>query len=505
VDASTIASSKAPKSWTPNRGQELVLRSGAYELLHGGGKGSGKSDALLIGALRWVGHPRYRALLLRREWKQAERTLFARSKDIYPRLGAYWLDKRHAWIFPSGAEIEINGCDNEGDTNRYFGLPDLCFLGIDQLEHFTRAMYLELISCVRSSAGLPLRIRSSANPGNIGHEWIVERWAPWVHPRPGQPWHDPSYDGAYADSGDPLWFRTTAGPDGEEVLCARHDHEPECEEDPRCAPRAPCPVHQPRSRVYVHGDVKDNSFLRGTAYEANLHSLDPLERERYLGGNWMVREKAGIYFSRSTIPVMDHMPPGQVLARVRYFDRAGTDAKDASSGTAWTAGARMSILSTGLIVVEHVTRGQWGPGEVDQAIQTTGRSDPQGTVICVEKDPGQAGKSQAYYDSRLLAGLEFILPRPQGDKRMRMRPFSAQARSGNVILLRGPWNEPFLRELEDCPNGKWDQIDSASGGFLQLLRLQERVGAEARSRAAAPAGRSAGKGMSVLGPLRSGV
>lgn len=488
--------------------QESFLRLPSYEVMYGGGKGSGKSDALLAAPTRWVGHKSFRALLLRREWKQAERTLYARSRELYPMLGAYWLAKRNRWVFPSGAEIEINGADNEEDVERYFGLPDLCFLGIDQLEHFTRGMYLALISCVRSSSGLPLRIRSSANPGGVGHDWLVERFAPWVYPREGQPWHDAAYSGTFADSGQALWYRTTSGDHGAEEQCERDTHEPACVETPvRCAPGAPCPLHRPRSRVYVHARVKDNPHLRGTQYEASLHGLDPVDRARYLEGNWMVRAKPGIYFSRTTIAVVDAMPFGAVVARVRYFDRAGTDAADATKKTAWTAGVRMSLLDTGLLVVEDVIRGLWGPGEVDAQILGAGRDDPRGTVLAIERDPGQAGKAQAYYDARMLQGLDFVLPLPQGDKATRMKPFSAQAREKNVVLIKGAWNGPFLRELEDCPGGLWDQIDSCSGALILLLKLQER--AIAHRRAAGQHGRDVRSpdriDRSSLGPLRSGV
>lgn len=490
----------------PNPKQIPFLQSAAFEALYGGGKGSGKTRALILAPLYWVHVPAFRGLLLRREWKQAARTLLEESKKVYPAFGAVWLAGVHAWKFPCpdcakrrlsaavcrhpSAQIEINGCDHDSDTERYFGTPELSYLGIDQLEHFTREMHLSLISCLRSAAGLPLVVRATANPGGIGLDWLTERFGPWLQRPPGDAWHDASYTGPYAESGAVLWFRTTAGENGTEIVCDSRAHEPECvserrrishaTQDPPCAPGAPCSLHTPRSRQYVHAVVSDNPFTAGTDYERNLLSLDPVERAWYLGGNWMMRGKPGAYFSRTWLTPALREAPAKVLVRVRYWDRAST--KD-DPRAAFTAGVRMSLLDSGLFLVEHVERGQWDPGEVDARILSIGDTDPRGTVLAIERDGGQAGRSQAYYDARMLAGREFVLRDPVLDKVTRMRPFSAQSRAGNVAILEGAWNGEYLRELEGCPSGKWDQIDSSSGALFLLLELQEKMRVTARAMA----------------------
>jgi predicted phage terminase large subunit-like protein len=477
----------------PFTAQLPFLASPAFESMYGGGKGSGKTRALILAPLYWVHHGAFRALLLRREWKQAARTLLEEARKVYPKLGAVWWAGRHVWRFPSGAEIEINGCDNDGDEDRYYGTPELSFLGIDQLEHFTRKMYLGLISCVRSAAGLPLVIRSTANPGGIGLEWLTERFAPWLHAlAKGTTWEDPNYTGRLATSTEVLWYRTTAGENGEDVPCERTEAEPLCEEErrrlgvrtdePPCAEGRPCSLHRPRSRQYVHAVVSDNPYTRGTQYERNLLMLDPVERAWFLSGNWMVRAKPGSFFRREWIPAL-RQPPGAVICRLRYWDRAATREEDARKNTAWTAGVRLSMLTTGLVLVEHVQRGQWDPGHVDREIVTTADGDPTGCVICIEEDGGQAGKAQVYYDARMLAGRVFAHCPPVADKITRMRPASSLAQAGGLAVLAASWNEAFYRELEGCPSGLWDQIDSLSGGLIQLLKLQEQIASLAKARA----------------------
>lgn len=477
----------------PNAKQIPFLDSRAFEAMYGGGKGSGKTRALILAPLYFVHEPRFRGLLLRREWPQAERTLLAEARKVYPLLGARWTGRK-AWVFPSGAEIEINGCDNEADVERYFGIPDLSFLGIDQLEHFTRAMYLGLLSCMRTATGLPLIVRATANPGGLGHDWLIERFAAWIHEQArGTEWEDQDYKGPLAPSGGVLWYRTTSGEQGIEAVCARDAHEPDCLNErrrleavsaaPPCEPGKPCPLHRPRSRQYVHAKVSDNPYTAGTEVERNLLGLDPVERAWYLGGIWLMRAKPGSYFKREWLAPALNVPPGTIICRLRYWDRAATSAKDANSRSAWTAGVKLAMTSTGLILVEDVHRGQWDPGQVDAEILSTADADGPHCVICIEEDGGQAGKAQAYYDTRMLAGRIFKHCPPIKDKVTRMRPASSLAQKRGIALMRGAWNEAFLRELEGCPGGLWDQIDSLSGGFVQLLHLQEELVQLARAQA----------------------
>src|SRR6185312_15647601 len=56
------------------------------------------------------------------------------------------------------------------------------YIGFDELTHFTRYQYIYMLSRARSGHGLPIRIRAATNPGGEGHEWVQERWAPWLRP-----------------------------------------------------------------------------------------------------------------------------------------------------------------------------------------------------------------------------------------------------------------------------------------------------------------------------------
>ena len=76
---------------------------------------------------------------------------------------------------------------------------------------------------------------------------------------------------------------------------------------------------------------------------------------------------------------------------------------------------------------------------------------------------------------RALAGYTVRADKVTGSKLERAQPLAAQAEVGNVKLVRGAWNEPFLQELHAFPTKGVpdDQVDAASGAFNALKRREE--------------------------------
>lgn len=159
--------------------------------------------------------------------------------------------------------------------------------------------------------------------------------------------------------------------------------------------------------------------------------------------------------------------PTKVIARVRGWDLAATDTDPRA---ARTAGVRMSLDGEKRLYIEHVRVGQWGDKGVEDQMMECAKNDPKGTIIDFPQDPGQAGKVQKSYLARQLHGYDVTSSLETGEKDDRARPLAAQCESHNVYVVRGAWNDEFVREAASFPMGHWkDQIDAASRAYARLF------------------------------------
>lgn len=233
--------------WSPQPRQFEFMRRPEYEALYGGAAGGGKSDALVAEALRQVDIPHYKAILFRKTFPEA-RELIIKSLNMYPRAypKAKYNGSEHCWIFPSKARIYFGSMPNSNSYLRYQGL-SFAFIGFDELTHFTQEEYEYLISRNRADgAGVRVYIRSTANPGGVGHGWVKERFITAMPPN------------------TPYEFKTTVtAPDGKQIEVRR-------------------------KRIYIPAKVFDNKILlkNDPNYIANLAMLPEAERNALLYGSW---------------------------------------------------------------------------------------------------------------------------------------------------------------------------------------------------------------------------
>ena len=162
--------------WVPHDGgQDEFCRRGEFEILYGGQAGPGKTDCLIALATRFVTNGNYRGLLLRRTFPQL-REVIDRCWALYPTIGGTYRSMDHRWTFPSGASIELGHMQHESDQYNYQGR-EFQFVGFDELTQFTEGQYLYLFSRCRSTdPSIPSRVRSTSNPGGIGHHWVRDRF-----------------------------------------------------------------------------------------------------------------------------------------------------------------------------------------------------------------------------------------------------------------------------------------------------------------------------------------
>lgn len=115
---------------------------------------------------------------------------------------------------------------------------------------------------------------------------------------------------------------------------------------------------------------------------------------------------------------------------------------------------------------------------VEREIKNQAKLDGKYCPIFIPQDPGQAGKSQAEYYVRQLAGYLVFYHVMSGSKEARAKPWAIQAEAGHFYIVvtgrpdEDEWIERFLGSATIFPNGRHeDDIDAVSDCFE--LSLEE--------------------------------
>jgi Terminase large subunit, T4likevirus-type, N-terminal len=173
-----------PSLWEPQPGPQSLAVGAQFvgELMFGGARGGGKSDFLLGDFLQDIGLGEvWRGIIFRRSYPELEE-LITRAKEIYALVGATWKVADKTFVFPGGATLKMRHVETESDCDKYQG-HQYTWIGWDELTNWPNLKsYKKLKACLRSAHGVPnKRIRSSANPGGVGHHEVK---AYFVDPHP---------------------------------------------------------------------------------------------------------------------------------------------------------------------------------------------------------------------------------------------------------------------------------------------------------------------------------
>lgn len=233
--------------WTPQPKQIEFMQRPEYEVLYGGAAGGGKSDALLVEALRQVHISNYRAIIFRDTFPQLE-GLISRSMELYKPAfpQARYNASEKVWKFPNGAKIFFGYMQRDADKYNYQGKA-YDFIGFDELTHFSYEQYQYMKSRNRAvGSGTRVYIRATCNPDGKGMGWVKERF---VTPAPPM-----------TTMVEDVKVKT---PDGKMV-------------------------EMKRDRIFVPSTVFDNKALLANdpQYLAILASLPEAERNALLYGSW---------------------------------------------------------------------------------------------------------------------------------------------------------------------------------------------------------------------------
>jgi hypothetical protein len=228
------------------------------EALYGGAAGGGKSDTLLMAALRYVHVPGYAALLLRRTYQDLSKpgALMDRAKQwLAGRPGVTWSERDFRFNFASGAALDFGYLKTANDKYQYQSA-EYQFIGFDELTQFPKADYTYLFSRLRrpslpadrdptederrrieALSRVPLRMRAASNPGGLGHDWVKARFV---------------------------------------------DFEVDVDDSETAEEQA----ESFRRRVFIPARLKDNPHVDQEAYRRSLSNLDRVERARLEDGDW---------------------------------------------------------------------------------------------------------------------------------------------------------------------------------------------------------------------------
>lgn len=213
------------------------------EVLFGGAAGGGKSYGQMVDALLFaLKYPKSKQLVLRRTFAELDKSLIRTALALFPKGIYSFNSSTHTGKFKNGSIIDFGYCAAENDVYQYQSA-EYDVIRFDELTHFTREQYIYLISRVRGANSYPKQIKSSTNPGGVGHTWVKERFIDAMEPN-----------------------KSFVGEDG-------------------------------MSRIFIPSLLSDNKFLRDgdPEYEKRLLALPEREKKALLYGDWNIFE--GQYFN----------------------------------------------------------------------------------------------------------------------------------------------------------------------------------------------------------------
>lgn len=442
--------------------QTRFLASSARMVFYGGAAGGGKSFGLLMDVLRDIHWSGFRGVLFRRTIPEisAQGGLWDVSKDIYPRHKARARDMPHFdWTFPSGARLKLSHLD---EPTVHQGA-QYTWLGFDEVTHFTEQQFWYLFGRLRPSTDMPvdgpapiLRVRATCNPDP--DSWLRKFLSWWIDDDTGLaiPERAGRIRWFARENGKTIWGSTVAEVREQAPHLFVDGEGNSLPWDQVC-----------HSATFIPSTYRDNAIniKRDPTYLARLRSLSAVDRARLLDANWNFRATPGEYFRREFFTIV-RSTPDNVIARVRYWDLAGSKRRRSN----YTAGVLLALHDDGTYTVEHVRNEKLRPLGTEQLVTETARRDGVDVPIWIEQDVGGGELLVDQYQRHALRGftLHGRVVRGEGTKEMRARPVSSAAEKGHIRLVQGEWNEDFLLQHEAFPSPADDIIDATSGAFAAV-------------------------------------
>lgn len=415
-----------------------------------------------MSALRYKNVPGFGCTIFRKNFNQifAQGGLWDESMQIYQDVkGAFPKFARGQWLFCNDkgevlSKVTFAHIEKDEDVHKWQG-SQICELGFDELTHFTEKTFFYMLSRNRSACGVEPFVRATCNPD--ANSWVAKFIEWWIDQDTGYPIPERSGKIRWFIRRDEVLYWANTRQELWKQFNLKTDEE----------------RSEPRSVTFIMSKLSDNKELMkvNPGYLANLKALSQIERERLLYGNWKIKAAAGLYFKRSQLGDILESIPADVIQWVRCWDLAATE-KDDKGDPAYTAGVLMGKRKNGRYVVADVVNKQMSASDVRKTIKLTAQSDRAAykrVRVRLPQDPGQAGKEQAESYIKFLSGFDVTTVAESGTKEARAEPMAAQWQAGNFDIVFGQWNEEYLLQLENFPDGKFkDMVDASANAFSEI-------------------------------------
>ncbi|MNM44921.1 Terminase-like family protein [compost metagenome] len=247
--------------YTPQPRQQIYHQTNDIdELLYGGAAGGGKSEATIWDALKYaMQYKGSRQIIFRRTFPDLQRSIIARTIEVYPKALGKYNQSKHEWTFVNGSIIELAYFDSDAHKTNYQGA-EYDVIRWEELTQFEEGWYTYMLSRLRGSKPFPRYVKSTTNPGNVGHAWVKKRFidiGKWEQVHAVQETDDTGMPLVHPDTGEPIISR----------------------------------------RIFIPAKVQDNPALleADPNYIVRLMQLPEQERKQLLEGDWDTF--AGQYFS----------------------------------------------------------------------------------------------------------------------------------------------------------------------------------------------------------------
>jgi hypothetical protein len=165
--------------WQSQEGMqtELFLWSNDVdEILCGGLRGPGKTEALIAWMAEPVAEPRYRGIILRFSAEALKETI-DRATTLYRQMGAQVKNRPPEFHFPSGAIVYTGHLKDDRSFEDYRG-HEYQRIGIEEATQIKKKLlYLKLLGSSRSTVpGLKAKVLLTSNPDGPGNDWVKKRF-----------------------------------------------------------------------------------------------------------------------------------------------------------------------------------------------------------------------------------------------------------------------------------------------------------------------------------------